>query len=70
MQAPLEFSNPITGTDSVPNGRTVFAPKRGDFVLFPSYLPHTVPMRHYASREQPRISIAFNIYLKGPALTR
>lgn len=70
LQAPLEFSNPIQGTDSVPNGRTVFAPQRGDFVLFPSYLPHTVPMRHAPSREQPRISIAFNIWFRGQALGR
>jgi hypothetical protein len=70
LQAPLEFSNPITGADSVPNGRAMFTPKKGDFVLFPSYLPHTVPMRHASSTERPRISIAFNIWFEGKALDR
>lgn len=70
LQAPLEFSNPINGADSMPNGRTVFTPKRGDFVLFPSYLPHTVPMRHASPHAWPRISIAFNIWFTGSGLNR
>jgi hypothetical protein len=70
FQAPLEFSNPIEGPDSQPNGRTVFVPAIGDFVLFPSYLPHTVPMRLLRDKLQPRISIAFNIWLAGPGLDR
>ena len=69
VQAPLEFSNPVTCSHSMPNGRTVFLPKPGDFLLFPSYLPHTVPMRHAASTK-PRLSIAFNIYFVGKALER
>ena len=70
VQAPLEFSNPIEGPDSQPNGRTVFVPTIGDFVLFPSYLGHTVPMRLLRDKQQPRISIAFNIWLAGPGLDR
>eukprot|EP00892_Ulva_mutabilis_P005564 jgi/Ulvmu1/337/UM001_0341.1 len=68
--APLEFSNPIVGSDSVPNGRVTFKPQRGDFVIFPSFLSHTVPMRHLQDRAQPRISIAFNIWFRGPGLSR
>jgi hypothetical protein len=70
VQAPLEFANPIGGPDSVPNGRTVFVPSIGDFILFPSYLPHTVPMRLLHNRAEPRISIAFNIWFNGPGLNR
>lgn len=70
VQAPLEFSNPIEGPDSQPNGRTVFVPAIGDFVLFPSYLGHSVPMRLFRDKQQPRISIAFNIWLSGPGLDR
>jgi Putative 2OG-Fe(II) oxygenase len=68
VQAPLEISNPIGGSDSTPNGRSVFCPRPGDFLLFPSYLPHTVPMRH--ARARPRISIAFNIHFVGKAMDR
>lgn len=70
FQAPLEFSNPIVGSDTVPNGRVTFKPKRGDFVIFPSFLSHTVPMRHLQDHAQPRISIAFNIWFRGAGLRR
>lgn len=70
LQAPLEFSNPVVGPDTAPNGRVTFMPRRGDFVIFPSFLSHTVPMRHLQRDAPPRISIAFNIWFRGEGLNR
>lgn len=39
-------------------------------MLFPSFLSHTVPMRHAAPDGAPRISVAFNLWFEGDGMDR
>ena len=68
-QAPLEFTNPLRGGGGE-GGHAIFTPRKHDFVLFPSFLSHTVPMRHAPRDGAPRVSVAFNLWLAGDGMDR